>query len=288
MSAASIAALVDCSLQGDGGLLVHHVAPFSELADGAISFSNQSLVTLEKAALVVAPACERPLHGAVLTAQKPRHLFAILLRALLQNDLLTLHVADPDIHPTARIHPSAIIGKGAKIGANSIIYPHVVIGEGVVIGEECVIKSATIIGDPGFGFVRDAEGIPHHIPHLASVRIGNRVELGSLNTVCRGTLSDTVIEDDVKTDDHVHIAHNCYLERAAMLAAGAVLSGGVRVCANAWIGPNASVMQKTEIGMHAFVALGANVTKSVAARAVMVGNPARKIADEDGHHDAIT
>ncbi len=88
------------------------------------------------------------------------------------------------------------------------------------------MKSGSVIGEMGFGFERDEAGIPLRMAHLESVEIGNRVEIGSLNTVCRGTLNSTVIEDDVKTDDHVHIAHNCRVRRGAMLTAAVVLSGG--------------------------------------------------------------
>ena len=48
--------------------------------------------------------------------------------------------------------------------------------------------------------------------HYGSVIIGNRVEIGALNTIVAGALINTTIGDDVKTDDHVHIAHNVSIE----------------------------------------------------------------------------
>jgi UDP-3-O-[3-hydroxymyristoyl] glucosamine N-acyltransferase len=56
--------------------------------------------------------------------------------------------------------------------------------------------------------VSDEFDIPLRILHLEIVIIGNRVELGSLNNVCQGTIEKTIIDDDVKTDHHVHIAYN--------------------------------------------------------------------------------
>lgn len=137
------------------------------------------------------------------------------------------------------------------------------------------MKSNTVIGEDGFGFVRDDDGTPLRMPHLGTVVIGDRVEIGSLNTICRATLGQTVVENDVKTDDHVHIAHNCIIRSGALITACAELSGGVIVGRNAWIGPNSSVIQKVEIGENSFVGIGSNVTKPVQRDATVAGNPAR-------------
>jgi UDP-3-O-[3-hydroxymyristoyl] glucosamine N-acyltransferase len=153
----------------------------------------------------------------------------------------------------------------------------VVISDGVTIGSDCIIKSNTVIGEAGFGFERDEMGVPIRILHLGTVKIGDRVEIGSLNTICRATLGTTVIEDDVKTDDHVHIAHNCRVRRGAMITACVELSGGVDVGSFAWVGPNSSIIQKLVIGDHAFIGIGSNVTKSVPNGVSVAGNPARML-----------
>jgi len=93
------------------------------------------------------------------------------------------------------------------------------------------------------------------------VIIGDNVEIGSLNAIARGTLEDTVIGDNVKTDDHVFIAHNVEVGDNTLIIAGAEVSGGVK------------------IGDGAVVGMGAVVTKSVKAGAVVMGNPAREKKD---------
>jgi UDP-3-O-[3-hydroxymyristoyl] glucosamine N-acyltransferase len=67
------------------------------------------------------------------------------------------------------------------------------------------------------------------LPHIGTVRIRNDVEVGSLTTVCRGTLSDTLIQDGAKIDDHVHIAHNIHVGEHTFVIACAEVSGGVRI-----------------------------------------------------------
>ncbi len=74
------------------------------------------------------------------------------------------------------------IGKNAKIGANTQLWANVTIYHQVVIGESCLVQANTVIGADGFGYAND-KGEWVKIPQLGSVRIGNRVEIGS-STPC--------------------------------------------------------------------------------------------------------
>ncbi len=54
---------------------------------------------------------------------------------------------------------------------------------------------------------------------------------------------------------------------------------GVRICKNAWIGANVTIMPGVTVGENAVVAGGAVVTKDVPANTVVGGNPARVIKE---------
>jgi len=112
-----------------------------------------------------------------------------------------------------------VIGAYSSVGESTIIHPNVVIAGSVHIGAYCQIKSGTVIGQPGFGIYRDERGLPNPLPHVAGVVIGDHVDLGALNTVVGGTIHPTVVEAYVKTDDHVHIAHNCHVGSKTLLTA---------------------------------------------------------------------
>jgi UDP-3-O-[3-hydroxymyristoyl] glucosamine N-acyltransferase len=259
-------------------LAINCVKPLSAIQDGGLCFSKAELqMPIDTAAVVIAPGGEPGERACLLISQTPRLDFARALAILSESPGFVGYPGLPEIHPTARIGEFVSIGSGVMIGAGTRIHPHVVIGDGVRIGERCVIKSGTVIGQDGFGFERDAEGHPIRLVHLGTVIIGDDVELGCLNTVCRGTIGDTVLENHVKTDDHVHIAHNCVIRTCALITACAELSGGVEVGAYAWIGPNASVIQKVKIGSRAFVGIGAVVTKDVESGVTVAGNPARAL-----------
>jgi UDP-3-O-[3-hydroxymyristoyl] glucosamine N-acyltransferase len=171
----------------------------------------------------------------------------------------------------------AVIGDHVKIGDGAVISPGVVLGDNVWIGKNTVLKSNTTIGQKGFGFEFDKDGIPFAIPHIGSVRIGDNVEIGSNCTVVRGVLGDTIVSDFTKVDDHVHVGHNVKIGPKTMIAACAEISGSVKIGADCWLGPNCSLMNQIRIGNNVLIGLGAVVTKSLPDNAVVAGNPAQII-----------
>jgi UDP-3-O-[3-hydroxymyristoyl] glucosamine N-acyltransferase len=158
-------------------------------------------------------------------------------------------------------------------------YKGVTIYDSVEIGRGCHFKHGTVIGDSGFGFQRDENGVPIRRPHLGRVIIGNDVELGANNTIDRGTIDDTIIQNNVKTDNLVHIAHNCEIGENTMLAAGVTLSGGVIIGKNCFIGTGVIIKQRVKIGDNVLIGIGSVVTKDIPPNEVWAGNPARKFRD---------
>ncbi len=201
--------------------------------------------------------------------------------------------AVPSIAETARIGRNVSLGKDVTIGEYSIIgndvvigdgteiRHHVVIGDNTIIGGECLIKSNTVIGEEGFGFERDEMGVPIRIPHLGRVVIGNNVEIGASTVIARGTLDDTVIENNVKIDDQVFIAHNVFVGKCSMIIAETEISGSAHIGEMTWLGPNCSVMNGITIGNNCFIGLGTVVTKSLPDSVVAAGCPARVIRPND-------
>lgn len=252
------------------------VAPLSALIDGALCFSKQPIKeALQKYATVIVAQSENLGSAAAILSDSPRLDFARALAWIDGQHGISRPTEPPVVHPTAKIGRGVVLGNGVTIGAHTIIHHNVVIGDGVIIGQRCVVKSCAVIGEDGFGFERDEQGLPVRLVHLGTVVIGSDVEIGSLTTICRGTLGDTVIEDHVKIDDHVHIAHNVKVRRAAMIIACAEVSGGVEVGEQAWIGPNASVIQQVIIGPQSVIGIGANVIRSVESGTTVAGNPAK-------------
>jgi UDP-3-O-[3-hydroxymyristoyl] glucosamine N-acyltransferase len=242
--------------------------------------------------LVIVPSQSNPTSGLaqnnfVVFAEAPRKEYAIILDFILKKSRGKRQYTQLDNY--------IVVGENVKIGDNCDIEPFVFIDHDVTLGDHCIIKSGvrvssfveigrsttirenTVVGGQGFGVERDGDGRTHKIPHLGGVVIGDFVEIGALNTIVSGTIDPTIIEDHVKTDDHVHVGHNCRIEKSVLITACAEISGSVTVGAGSTIGPNASIMNKATIGRNTTIGLGAVVTKSFPDGVTLAGSPADTI-----------
>jgi len=183
--------------------------------------------------------------------------------------------AGATVSSSAQICEGAVIASGVVVGGRTVIGPNTVLHKGVRIGENCRVGANTSIGGVGFGFELDDDGEPIRIPHLGGVRVGDRVEIGSLCSIARGTIGDTSIESGVKIDDHVFVAHNVSVGANSYLIAGSEVSGGVEIGANVWISPQVAVINKVKIGEGAMVGIGSVVIRDVEPGTLVVGVPAK-------------
>lgn len=205
-----------------------------------------------------------------------------------ENTLLTIKVQDAKravamlgneffVKRPAGIHPTAIVEDGATIGRNCCIGPHAVVKSCVALGDNVRVGSGAVIGDDGFGFVRDKNGDWMRFPQLGKVFIGDNVEIGANTTIDRGALSDTVIARDVKINANVHIAHNVSIGAHTVITANVNISGSSKIGADVWIAPGAIIRDHSVVGDNALVGMGAVVTKAIPASEVWCGNPARRL-----------
>jgi UDP-3-O-[3-hydroxymyristoyl] glucosamine N-acyltransferase len=178
---------------------------------------------------------------------------------------------------TVQISPRAYIDSNVYIGNGTSVYANVTLYRGTSIGQNCIIHSNTTIGADGFGYEKDEHGNWFKMAHLGGVAIGNDVEIGANTSIDRGTLGDTIIEDNVKIDNLVHIAHNAHIKRNALIIAHAMIAGSCIIGENSWIAPGTMVRDGIEIGANAFVGLGSVVVKNVEAESLVYGVPARKV-----------
>ena len=74
------------------------------------------------------------------------------------------------------------------------------------------------------------------------------------------------------------IDHESTVADGVHIAPGATVCGLVQIDTSAFIGAGAVILPRLRIGAHAVVGAGAVVTRSVAAHAVVAGNPAKPIS----------
>lgn len=225
----------------------------------------------------------------LLYVEEPRKEYAKLLKFILDNDVVENSLRYEQggyiigknviIGKNAKIEPFVFIDHDVVIGQNCVIKSGVKINKYCIIGDNCIIRENSVIGGEGFGIERDTDGVNYKIPHLGGVKVGNNVEIGALSSIVSGTIEPTIIEDYVKIDDCVFVAHNCHIGKGTFLIANAEISGSVYIGESAWIGPNAAIIQKVNVGSNAIVGIGAVVTKDVNKYEVVAGNPADSISN---------
>ena len=258
----------------------------------AQAFSPQVLARMEglRSCLILLPSGADPgplvMENAVLFAGNPKYAYARLMsflvplsvqRGNLAGDPMPGIRADPRfvLEEGVTIEPFATIGPDVTIGRGTFVMRGASIGPRTRIGEDCVIGEGAVIGSPGFGFAFYGDRPPLRIPQLGGVVIGDRVEIGSLSCVDAGTIEPTWVEDDVKTNSHVHIAHNSRIGRGSILGAAVSISGSTRVGSRCWFGPGAVVRNKVTLGDGVTVGMGAAVVRDVGDGQTVVGVPAR-------------
>jgi len=162
-----------------------------------------------------------------------------------------------------QIYPHVVIGDDVVIGDNIIIYPHVTLYSNVKIGNSCIIHSGTVIGADGFGYAQDKDKAWHKISQVGGVVIGNDVEIGANATIDNGALSPTIIEDGVKIDNLVQIAHNNQIGAHAAIAAQVGIAGGTIIGKYCRIGGASGITGHIRIADHTAIGAASNVSKDI-------------------------
>jgi UDP-3-O-[3-hydroxymyristoyl] glucosamine N-acyltransferase len=219
-----------------------------------------------------------------ILTDRPRFLLATLLEPF--NQILNQRVFGSEyIDTSARIDKSVKLSPGVVIGPNVTILNDCIIGpntviQNAIIGPHTFIGSNCSIGGEGFGFEIDDDTLEIlKIPHFGLVRIGSNVEIFSNVCIARGSLGDTIIEDGVKIDNLVHVAHNCRIGKNSFIIANSMIGGSVQIGNSTWIAPSTSLINNLKVGARAMTGLGAVATKDINENEVVIGVPAKRLRD---------
>lgn len=165
------------------------------------------------------------------------------------------------------IGPNCVIGRDARLGSACRLVSGVYIGPRVRIGERCVIQPGAVVGGRGFGNAPSPEGWVE-VPQLGTVVVGNDVEIGANTCIDRGALDDTVIEDGVRLDNLIQIAHNVRIGAHTAIAAMTGIAGSTRVGSRCMIGGAVGIAGHLTIADEVVVLGRAMVTGSVPQKGV--------------------
>jgi len=184
------------------------------------------------------------------------------------------------IDPTAEIGPNVVIGTDTRIGAGCAImegcsigagvtigmdarlYPRVVVYHNCVLGNRLIAHSGVVIGADGFGIAMN-EDRWLKIPQIGRVVIGDDVEIGANTTIDRGALDDTVIEEGVKLDNLIQIAHNVRIGAHTAIAGCVGIAGSAIIGRHCRIGGGTGILGHTQISDHVEISSYTMIGKSI-------------------------
>jgi UDP-3-O-[3-hydroxymyristoyl] glucosamine N-acyltransferase len=167
----------------------------------------------------------------------------------------------------------AYIGDNVKLGNNVIIYPNVSIYRDCCIGDNCIIQAGTVIGSDGFGFAISKSGDYIKIYQNGNVLIADNVEIGANCTIDRAAFASTIIEDNVRIDNLVHIAHNCIVGKGCILVTQVGLSGSTILGERVVMGGQSATTGHLEIAPFSTLAGRAVATKTIKQSGHYAGFP---------------
>jgi len=291
-------------LLGGSDIRIAGIAPLDEADAHSISFLanpryQAQLGTTRAACVIVAPALSEvaAARGAAIVTPDPYLYFARLTQWWAAR---TRPAAKPGVHASAVVSPDARLGQGvevgplavieagavikdhARIGAHCVVErdavvgehtrlaPRVVLGYGCRIGARGLVHSGVVIGADGFGFAPSKAGYVK-IEQLGAVSIGDDVEIGANTCIDRGALSDTVIEDGVKLDNLIQIAHNVHIGKNTAMAGCSAVAGSTRIGANCTIGGAANIIGHLTLVDGVHISAATTVTRSITAPGIYSG-----------------
>jgi UDP-3-O-[3-hydroxymyristoyl] glucosamine N-acyltransferase len=158
--------------------------------------------------------------------------------------------------------PGCVVGRDAAIGDGGRIQGNVFVGDRVRIGRRVRISAGAVLGSRGFGLARGPAGW-EELPQTGTVVLGDDVEVGACTTIDRGALGDTVIEDGVKLDNQIQVAHNVRIGAHTVMAAFSGIAGSARIGARCMIGGCSCINGHIEIADDVVIIGFTMVTKSL-------------------------
>lgn len=142
----------------------------------------------------------------------------------------------------------------------------------IYMGKNVIIKTGTILAGDGFGYNSDLS----HKEHGHGIQIKDNVHIGSLCTIDRGRWRDTIIGENTKIDNMVHIAHNCIIGENCIIGVGVKILGSVEIGNNTTIWANAVIHQGVKIGNNCVIGANSYLRKDVKDGQTWYGTPAKK------------
>lgn len=205
-----------------------------------------------------APATQPGIHGSAVVEPGAR------ISASASVGPLCTIAADAVIEDGAVLGPHCVVGEGCVVGAQSRLVARVTLVARVKLGRRVLIHPGAVLGADGFGIANE-RGRWIKVPQLGGVRVGDDCEIGANTTIDRGALEDTVLEEDVRLDNQIQVAHNVTIGAHTAMAGCSAVAGSAKIGRHCLVGGGAGVLGHLTIGDRVTITAMALVTHSIEA-----------------------
>lgn len=177
---------------------------------------------------------------------------------------------DSTVGENAYIGPGCVIGTNCCVGVGGHLVANVTLVRDVVVGDRCRLHPGCVIGCDGFGNAMTPDGWVK-VPQLGGVKVGNDVEIGANTTIDRGALDDTVIEDGVRIDNLVQIAHNVRIGAHTAIAAQCGFAGSASIGKRCMFAGHSGTVGHITVCDDVILSAKAMITKDITEPGVYAG-----------------
>lgn len=175
--------------------------------------------------------------------------------------------ANVNIGDNVTIGAGCVIERNSTIADNTVLEPNVTIKHGTRIGKNCHLFSGCVIGNDGFGYAEETREDQSKywvkIPQIGRVIIHDHVDVGANTTIDRGAIDDTIIEEGVKLDNLIQIAHNCRIGAHTVIAGCTGIAGSAIIGKHCKIGGAAMILGHLTIVDHVTISPGSMIMRSI-------------------------
>jgi UDP-3-O-[3-hydroxymyristoyl] glucosamine N-acyltransferase len=285
------------TVSGNAQTQIHRVGSLALGQSGAIGFFNDTKYSAQLSHTAASAVIIRPEHAALTELPKiitdnPYAYFAKVSQLL-----NPIYVVPKGLHASAVVDASAkilancsiganavieanvqlgnnvtigagsVIERNSKIGDNTVLEANVTIKHGTQIGQNCHLFSGCVIGNDGFGYAEEngPDSNKHwtKIPQIGRVIIHDNVDIGANTTIDRGAIDDTVIEEGVKLDNLIQIAHNCHIGAHTVIAGCTGVAGSAIIGKHCRIGGAAMILGHLSIADNVTISPGSMIMRSI-------------------------
>ena len=271
---------------GDRDTFLEGFSAIDRYKPGTATWMKKSMDTdvsvREAALLVLQEGCTPTGKNFLVTAESKRAFFSIIEKFFCKEKPVQNHIGQNTfISSEVKLGKNCMIGNNCVLDGDITIEDNVVIEHNVVIlnkvhiGARTVIQSNTVIGEDGFGYMKDENNHRVMIRHYGGVEIGEDVFIACHVNISRGTIGDTVIGRHTKLAAFVTIAHNVVLGEDNV-AICSDFYGSSKTGDNTYV-VGSIVRNQKKIGNNVIVGMGTVVTDDIPDGVCVVGAPARTI-----------